>query len=142
MKLFFILIILKKLIIYCDGVFDLFHFGHAKAFEQIKKMYPDCYLIVGIQSDENTKNYKGVTVMNEQERANCIKHCKWVDDIIIGPPWIVDQEFIDKYNIDYLAHDVSSYPTGSPNDVHKYVKEIGKFLPIERTKEKVQTIPI
>lgn len=37
--------------VYSDGCFDLFHFGHARLFEQIKSILPGCYLIVGVCSD-------------------------------------------------------------------------------------------
>ena len=125
--------IMSEVRIYCDGIFDLFHFGHAKSFEQAKKSYPNVYLIVGVMSDLDTLKNKGITVMNEDERAKCVEHCKWVDEVIKCPPWIADEEFIKKHRIDYLAHDVNSYPTGSPNDVHKYVKKCNKFMELQRT---------
>ncbi len=58
-----------------------------------------------------------------------------VDQVIKCPPWVIDQEFIDKYNIHLVAHDDLSYPTGSPNDVHRFVKENGYFLTTTRSKD-------
>lgn len=121
--------------IYCDGIYDLFHFGHAKSLEQAKKAFPNVYLMVGVCGDEITRANKGKTVMTAAERAECVRHCKWVDEVIVEDvPWIVTQEFIDKHQIDFVAHDDLPYPTKEgKDDVFKYVKDHGYFLATGRT---------
>ncbi|PHZ16901.1 uncharacterized protein RHIMIDRAFT_243051 [Rhizopus microsporus ATCC 52813] len=119
--------------IYCDGIYDLFHFGHAKALEQAKKAFPDVYLMVGVCNDAETHKRKGKTVMNEKERYESVAHCKWVDQVIPDAPWIVTQEFLDKYQIDYVAHDAEPYQSTESDDVYAFVKAQGRFLPTQRT---------
>ncbi|KAI9470681.1 MAG: hypothetical protein EXX96DRAFT_597513 [Benjaminiella poitrasii] len=119
--------------IYCDGIYDMFHFGHAKALEQAKKAFPNVYLLVGVCNDEETHKRKGRTVMNDIERYESVRHCKWVDEVIESAPWIVTQEFLDNYKIDYVAHDAEPYQSTESGDVYAFVKSQGKFYPTRRT---------
>ncbi|NP_001141606.2 Choline-phosphate cytidylyltransferase 2 [Zea mays] len=125
----------RPLRVYADGIYDLFHFGHARALEQAKKSFPNTYLLVGCCSDEITHMYKGKTVMTEDERYESLRHCKWVDEVIPDAPWVINQEFIDKHDIDYVAHDALPYAdtSGAANDVYEFVKAIGKFKETKRT---------
>lgn len=119
--------------IYCDGIYDLFHFGHAKALEQAKKSFTNVYLLVGVCNDAITNLNKGKTVMTAIERYESVRHCKWVDEVIEDAPWTVNQEFINLHKIDYVAHDEIPYKSKDSNDVYDFVKSKGKFLPTQRT---------
>lgn len=125
----------KPVRVYADGIYDLFHFGHARALEQAKKLFPNTYLLVGCCNDEITHMYKGKTVMTEAERYESLRHCKWVDEVIPDAPWVLTKEFIDKHNIDFVAHDALPYAdaSGAGNDVYEFVKAIGKFKETKRT---------
>ncbi|RKP37830.1 hypothetical protein BJ085DRAFT_2058, partial [Dimargaris cristalligena] len=119
--------------IYCDGIYDLFHFGHAKALEQAKKAFPSVYLIVGVCSDYETHRRKGKTVLSDVERYEAVRHCRWIDEVIENAPWIVTQEYLDEHQIDYVAHDDIPYGSVEGDDVYAFVKAQGRFLPTQRT---------
>ncbi|PKI41041.1 hypothetical protein CRG98_038569 [Punica granatum] len=121
--------------VYADGIYDLFHFGHARALEQAKKSFPNTYLLVGCCNDEITHKYKGKTVMTEDERYESLRHCKWVDEVIPDAPWVINQEFLDKHKIDFVAHDSLPYAdvSGAGNDVYEFVKAVGRFKETKRT---------
>ncbi|KAL5773667.1 hypothetical protein ACOSQ2_013591 [Xanthoceras sorbifolium] len=121
--------------VYADGIYDLFHFGHARALEQAKKLFPNTCLLVGCNNDEDTRKYKGKTVMTAKERYESLRHCRWVDEVIPDAPWVVTREFLDKHQIDYVAHDALPYAdaSGAGKDVYEFVKSVGKFKETKRT---------
>lgn len=96
--------------IYCDGIFDLFHYGHSRLFEQVKNLFPNVEVVVGVCNDELTTSFKGSVVMNEQERYEGVRQCRFVDEVIEDAPWVLDMEFLNKHRIDFVAHDEAPYP--------------------------------
>jgi len=119
--------------VYCDGVFDLFHYGHARALEQAKKLYPHTTLIVGVCTDTDTLYHKGKTVMPQSERVESVRACKWVDEIIQDTPWVPTVSFLDEHNIDFVAHDAIPYASDEMEDVYAEVKAAGRFAETQRT---------
>ncbi|ODV90505.1 hypothetical protein CANCADRAFT_20662, partial [Tortispora caseinolytica NRRL Y-17796] len=119
--------------VYADGVFDLFHLGHMKQLEQAKKAFPNTVLVVGLPSDIETHKRKGLTVLTADQRAESLRHCRWVDEVIEDAPWIVTPEFLEKNKIDYVAHDDLPYVTGDNPDIYEPIKKKGQFLATQRT---------
>lgn len=37
--------------------------------------------------------------MNDTERYEMIRHCRYVDELITDAPWTLTQEFLDKHKV-------------------------------------------
>lgn len=104
-----------------------------RQLEQAKTAFPNTYLIVGVTGDTETLRRKGLTVLSGAERAETVRHCKWVDEVIPSCPWIVTAEFLKEHNIDYVAHDDEPYGADEGDDIYEPIKKEGKFLVTQRT---------
>jgi len=94
----------------------------------------EVYLLVGCCNDQLTHSHKGKTVMTDQERYEALRHCRYVDEVVVDAPWTLDNEFLELHKIDFVAHDDAPYTLGSSaNDVYAFVKERGMFVATQRT---------
>ncbi|KAN0066524.1 choline-phosphate cytidylyltransferase [Thecaphora frezii] len=119
--------------IYADGVYDIFHYAHALQLRQAKLSFPNVHLIVGVVSSHSCSQHKNKPILSSAERYECVRNCRWVDEVLEDAPWIIDQNLIDAMEIDYVAHDELPYEGKGMEDVYGFVKKQGRFLPTRRT---------
>jgi ethanolamine-phosphate cytidylyltransferase len=125
--------------VYIDGGFDLLHSGHYNAIRQAKNMSD--ILVAGVNSDADLMINKGPTIMNELERAEILRHCKFVDEVVVGTKYSPDFELLEKLNCGFYAHGDDPCFDVNGVDLTKMFKEKGMYKMFKRT-EGVSTTDI
>uniref|UniRef100_A0A674NQ76 ethanolamine-phosphate cytidylyltransferase n=1 Tax=Takifugu rubripes TaxID=31033 RepID=A0A674NQ76_TAKRU len=88
--------------LWCDGCYDMVHYGHSNQLRQAKAMGD--HLIVGVHTDAEISKHKGPPVFTQEERYKMVRAIKWVDEIVEGAPYVTTLETLDKYNCDFCVH--------------------------------------
>lgn len=119
-------------IVYIDGGFDLFHVGHSAILEKAKSL--GTYLIVGVWDDATVKARTGGPVMNLQERLLSVLSCRFVDEVVVGAPYILSDELIRSNQVSIVTtgtvQDKSTAPE-IPEDRFAVAKMLGIFQQLE-----------
>jgi choline-phosphate cytidylyltransferase len=119
-------------VIYTDGVYDLFHRGHIENLKKCMSLFDNVHLIVGVLSDETATNYKRKPIYSEEDRYILIENVKGVNQVVKNAPLIITKEFMELYNIDYVVHGFSNQ-----SDKHKQSSffeipiKLNKFIEID-----------
>jgi ethanolamine-phosphate cytidylyltransferase len=90
-------------VVYVCGAWDLFNSGHISALIEARKMGD--FLLVGIHDDAtvNMLRGNGLPILNLYERTLSLLSCKYVDEVIIGAPFVITDELIKSMNISIVA---------------------------------------
>lgn len=94
--------------IYIDGVFDMIHVGHLRAFEDALLTCKFGELVVGVISDADAASYKRTPIIHERERATMVKTLPIVYEIIPNAPLILTRAFLEEHRIDVVVHSFAS----------------------------------
>ncbi|XP_021966134.1 ethanolamine-phosphate cytidylyltransferase [Folsomia candida] len=118
--------------IWCDGCYDITHFGHSNNLRQAKELGD--VLIVGVHSDAEIEKNKGSRpVFTEEERYALIRGIKWVDQVIENAPYCTTLETLDKYECQFCAHGNDITTTDAGVDTYQMVKDAGRYKEVDRT---------
>jgi ethanolamine-phosphate cytidylyltransferase len=90
-------------VVYVCGTWDLFNSGHIAALIEAKKMGD--FLLVGIHDDATVNMIRGngLPIFNLYERTLSLLSCKYVDEVIIGAPFVITEDLIKTMNISVVA---------------------------------------
>ncbi|XP_044737621.1 ethanolamine-phosphate cytidylyltransferase [Chrysoperla carnea] len=117
--------------VWCDGCYDMVHFGHANSLRQAKALGDR--LIVGVHTDEEIAKHKGPPVFTEEERYKMVRGIKWVDEVVEGAPYVTTLETLDKYNCQFCVHGDDITVTADGVDTYHLVKAAGRYKEVKRT---------
>ncbi|CAH1105713.1 unnamed protein product [Psylliodes chrysocephalus] len=117
--------------VWCDGCYDMVHFGHANSLRQAKALGD--YLIVGIHTDEEIMRHKGPPVFTAEERYKMVRGIKWVDEVVEGAPYVTSLDTLDKYDCEFCVHGDDITLTADGVDTYHLVKSAGRYREVQRT---------
>uniref|UniRef100_A0AAX7VZX8 ethanolamine-phosphate cytidylyltransferase n=1 Tax=Astatotilapia calliptera TaxID=8154 RepID=A0AAX7VZX8_ASTCA len=121
----------RRIRVWCDGCYDMVHYGHSNQLRQAKAMGD--YLIVGVHTDSEISKHKGPPVFTQEERYKMVRAIKWVDEVVEGAPYVTTLETLDKYNCDFCVHGDDITLTVDGKDTYEEVKKSGRYRECKRT---------
>lgn len=91
----------NKKIVITYGTFDMFHIGHLRLLQRLKKLGDK--LIVAVSTDEFNAIKGKATVIPFADRVEIVQNIKCVDEVIAENDWEQKVSDIQKYNVSIFA---------------------------------------
>jgi len=122
-------------VVFIDGAFDVLHIGHIETLKQARQMGD--FLYVGVHDDKTINEHRGKNfpILSLQERVFNLLAIRYVDDVIIASPWVINADMITNLKIDLVVEGTTTKMNNPSEklevDPYKIPKELGIFRQIE-----------
>jgi ethanolamine-phosphate cytidylyltransferase len=118
-------------VVYVDGCFDLPHSGHYNAIRQAKNLSD--FLVVGVNSDADILLTKGPSILNQKERSEILRHCKFADKVLEGTQYTPTPEFLKEIGCQFYSHGDDPCIDKDGNDICALFDKVNMFKQFKRT---------
>ena len=88
--------------------------------------------MVGVHADDELIAHKRKPILTMEERVACVAGCRYVDEVLPNAPWITGRDWIEKHNINLVAHG-SDYSVEDLNNTHSVPIGMGIFRTVPYT---------
>lgn len=105
-----------------DMSLTMLHHGHIRLLEKASKLG---YVVVALSTDEEIFKSKGFRpILTFEHRREIALAIRYVQEVV-ECKWLIDEEFLDKHNIDLLVHGDDNVNPVPPERTVIYPRTIG-----------------
>lgn len=124
-----------KKTVYCDGVYDLGHYGHARSFAKARETAAEFFnlkedeirVLVGVYDNNgHLEEYKRKPAFKLSQRVKQVMSFRDVDAVIENSPTETTEAFMKGYGIDLVVHG-DDFSLDQIKTYYKYPYEHGMF---------------
>ncbi|EPR79141.1 Phosphoethanolamine cytidylyltransferase [Spraguea lophii 42_110] len=90
-------------------------------------------VIIGVHTNKDIEENKSLPVLFDNERVECVKACRWVDEVVLGSPFVTNIDIVKKYGCDIIMHGNDPISDVSGEDCYAYAKKMNMFREFDRT---------
>lgn len=117
--------------IWVDGCYDLFHYGHANGLRHAGSLGKR--VVVAVHSNASIRHNKGLPVMEDSERYEMVKSCRWTSEVVEDAPYVTDMELVKKHGCLMVLHANDPVNDADGNDCYKNARAHNVYREFERT---------
>lgn len=117
--------------VWVDGCYDLFHYGHANGLRQASSMGGG--VVLALHSNASILRNKGLPVMEDVERYEVARSCRWTTVLVEDAPYVTDMELVKRHGCSMVFHSNDTVNDADGNDCYRDARASDAYGEFDRT---------